>query len=79
MGRTDLLEQNLEQAGVDYKTIYREQDMPDRNQLSIYHVHGFLPQKPEEGGESGFKPGLFRGRLSPSIQGCLWLVKFSAA
>lgn len=49
MGRTDLLEQNLEQAGVDYKTIYREQDMPDRNQLSIYLVHGILPQKPEEG------------------------------
>ena len=45
----DLLEQNLEQAGVDYKTIYREQDMPDRNRLSIYHVHGFLPKEPEEG------------------------------
>lgn len=27
----DLLEQNLEKAKVDYKTIYREQDMPDRN------------------------------------------------
>lgn len=22
--------------------------MPDRNQLSIYHVHGFLPKEPEE-------------------------------
>ncbi|WP_164516761.1 SIR2 family protein [Clostridium transplantifaecale] len=50
----DLLEQNLEQAGVDYKTIYREQDMPDRNRLSIYHVHGFLPKEPEDGESQDF-------------------------
>lgn len=50
----DLLEQNLEQAGVEYKTSYREQDMTDRNRLSIYHVHGFLPKEPEEGESQDF-------------------------
>lgn len=46
----DLLEQNLEQGKVDFKIIYREQDMPDEDRLSIYHVHGYLPREWEEDG-----------------------------
>lgn len=42
----DLVEQNLKNK-VAYKTIYREEDIPDINKLSVYHVHGFLPMEAE--------------------------------
>ena len=43
----DLVELNLKNK-VAYKTIYREEDIPDINILSVYHVHGFLPMEAEE-------------------------------
>lgn len=42
----DLVELNLRNK-VEYKTIYREEDIPDINKLSVYHVHGFLPMEAE--------------------------------
>lgn len=42
----DLVELNLKNK-VEYKTIYREEDIPDINKLSVYHVHGFLPMEAE--------------------------------
>lgn len=38
----DILEQLLNAEGVRFKTIYREEDMPD-DALCVYHPHGFLP------------------------------------
>ena len=44
----DLIEKNLSELGIKYYSIYREGMIPDKNQLGIYHVHGFLPQKRED-------------------------------
>lgn len=44
----DLLEYSLDQISVKYKSIYRTFDIPSKNELEIYHVHGFLPRNPNE-------------------------------
>jgi len=44
----DLLEVQLNKNGVEYKSIYREGDFEIPTKLSVYHVHGFIPKKPEE-------------------------------
>lgn len=41
----DLLEENLTSNNVNYKTIYREGVIPEKDELGIYHVHGFLPRE----------------------------------
>jgi hypothetical protein len=40
----DLIEYNLEKQGIKFKSIYRETDFPDINELGVYHVHGYLPR-----------------------------------
>jgi hypothetical protein len=40
----DLLEYFLRNDEIKHKTIYRESDFPNRHELGIYHVHGFLPK-----------------------------------
>lgn len=44
----DLLEYNFDQADIRYKAIYKEADIPTKNELGIYHVHGFLPRDTEK-------------------------------
>lgn len=44
----DLLEVQLNKNGVEYKSIYREGDFEIPTKLSVYHVHGFIPKKPED-------------------------------
>ena len=44
----DLLEQHLEALGIDFKSIYREGDFEIATKRPIYHVHGFVPSKPEK-------------------------------
>jgi hypothetical protein len=44
----DLLEQHLEEKGTDYKSIYREGDFEISTKRPIYHVHGFIPSKPDK-------------------------------
>ncbi|SFM04900.1 SIR2 family protein [Halanaerobium salsuginis] len=44
----DLLEYNFEKLGIKYRSIYRESDIPTKNELGIYHVHGFLPRNRED-------------------------------
>jgi NAD-dependent SIR2 family protein deacetylase len=39
----NLIEENLQGNKVEFKTIFKEDDISDVNSLSIYHVHGFLP------------------------------------
>ncbi|NPV62933.1 MAG: hypothetical protein HPY61_09945 [Methanotrichaceae archaeon] len=39
-----LLEEILDEKGFRFKSIYRDVDFPLRNELAIYHVHGFLPR-----------------------------------
>lgn len=43
----DLVEKNLKRLRVKYHSIYSEGMIPDKNELGIYHVHGFLPQEKE--------------------------------
>lgn len=38
----DFLEQLLTAEGVSFKTLYKEENLPD-DTLSVYHPHGFLP------------------------------------
>lgn len=47
----DLLEKHLVEKQVDHKPIYHEGDVPTKDELPIYHVHGFLPRNraPYEG------------------------------
>jgi len=40
----DLLEKQLDPSGVIHRPIFKEGDVPTRDELPIYHVHGFLPQ-----------------------------------
>lgn len=40
----DLLERALERIPVTYKSIYREGEHPGRDELPVFHVHGFLPR-----------------------------------
>jgi len=44
----DLLERNLKVKRVRYRSIYKDFDIPKKNELPIYHVHGFLPQQVAE-------------------------------
>jgi hypothetical protein len=37
----DLIERNIH---TKFKAIYRESDIPERDAIGIYHVHGFLPR-----------------------------------
>lgn len=39
----DVVEQRLKKDNVEYNTIYNERGMTTPDKLSIYHVHGFLP------------------------------------
>lgn len=43
----DLLESALNDAAVMHRSIFREGELPTRDELPIYHVHGFLPRKRE--------------------------------
>lgn len=43
----DLMEINLINANIDYKSISHDADYPDKDQLGIYHVHGYLPKNNE--------------------------------
>lgn len=44
----DLIEKNLKQSRVKYHSIYAEGMIPTSDEIGIYHVHGFLPQKKGE-------------------------------
>lgn len=44
----DLLETQLKKNGVDFKSIYREGDFEIPTNLSVYHVHGFIPKNADE-------------------------------
>ena len=41
----DLLERQLEESGIAYRSIFRENDVPGEQELGVYHVHGFLPHQ----------------------------------
>jgi hypothetical protein len=48
----DLIEYNLEKRKViNYRSVFQEADMPSKNELGIYHVHGFLPRRLSEKNE----------------------------
>lgn len=40
----DIIERRLKKDKVDYNTIYNEQGVSTPERLSVFHVHGFLPQ-----------------------------------
>lgn len=40
----DLIEEGLLKRSLDHKPIFRETDLPEKKELGIYHVHGFLPR-----------------------------------
>ncbi|SDF86862.1 SIR2-like domain-containing protein [Paenibacillus sp. cl6col] len=40
----DLIEYNFAKHDISHRTIFREGDIPTRDELGVYHVHGFLPQ-----------------------------------
>ncbi|WP_405143649.1 SIR2 family protein [Paenibacillus sp. FSL H7-0942] len=44
----DLLEYNLKEYKIKFRSIYREADLPLSHELGIYHVHGFLPRNSDE-------------------------------
>lgn len=44
----DLVEYNFLKHDINYRSIFREGDIPTVNELGIYHVHGFLPRTLEE-------------------------------
>lgn len=41
----DLIENHLMKLSVKHRSIYKDADIASSNELGIYHVHGFLPQK----------------------------------
>jgi len=43
----DLLEGYLSELGILFRSIYRDGDFADQDELGIYHVHGFLPRDVE--------------------------------
>lgn len=43
----DLLEYNFKINDINYRSIFRESDIPTRDELGIFHVHGFLPREGE--------------------------------
>ncbi len=45
----DLIELNFKNKKViRFHSVFREADIPSKNELGIYHVHGFLPRNPVE-------------------------------
>ncbi|PWB15638.1 SIR2 family protein [Comamonas sp. JNW] len=40
----DLLEREASAHGISFKPIFEELDLPNAEELPIYHVHGFLPE-----------------------------------
>lgn len=44
----DLIELNLKSKDIDYNVVFRETDMPNADNLNIYHVHGYLPRDMSE-------------------------------
>ena len=44
----DLLEQALQKLNVAHLSIFAENSRPSRNQLPVYHVHGFIPQPSQD-------------------------------
>lgn len=40
----DLIEYNFEKLRIKHRSIYREGEMPSKDELGIFHVHGFLPR-----------------------------------
>ncbi|MFD6211133.1 SIR2 family protein [Peribacillus sp. NPDC060253] len=44
----DLLERNLESRELKHTSIYKEAQLPGKEELGIYHVHGFLPRDLEK-------------------------------
>ncbi len=40
----DLIEKNLKNINLNYKSIYNDGIIPNSDEIGIYHVHGFLPQ-----------------------------------
>lgn len=40
----DLIEINFDKKEIPYRSVYREADLPSKNEIGIYHVHGFLPR-----------------------------------
>lgn len=48
----DLIEYNLKKKKViKFRSVFQEADMPSKNELGIYHVHGFLPRRLSENNE----------------------------
>lgn len=43
----DLIEDSLNSVGVKCKPIFNDNSFPEKSELGIYHVHGFLPRNPE--------------------------------
>jgi len=40
----DLIEVELDNLGLKYRPIYRDVDIPLKDELGVFHVHGFLPR-----------------------------------
>ncbi|QDK77770.1 hypothetical protein EXU85_03835 [Spirosoma sp. KCTC 42546] len=40
----DLIERKLESLNLRYRPIYKDMDIPLKDELGIFHVHGFLPE-----------------------------------
>lgn len=41
----DLIEESLNKVKLEYKTIYKDEEQHDSDELPIYHVHGFIPSR----------------------------------
>lgn len=41
----DLIEENLRREKIDYKPIFTEGERCEKNEIPIYHPHGYLPRK----------------------------------
>ncbi|MBS5645100.1 MAG: SIR2 family protein [Clostridiales bacterium] len=44
----NLVESKLMSREIDYNLVFRETDRSEKNELNIYHVHGYLPRQIEE-------------------------------
>lgn len=43
----DLIEESLDKVKLEYKTIHKDEEQHDSDELPIYHVHGFIPSRGE--------------------------------
>lgn len=41
----NLIEESLEKFKLEYKTICKDEDQHNENELPVYHVHGYIPNK----------------------------------